>query len=250
VPTAEDVGAPVDVEEYRFADRHTAARAWTIAAALTARHPDLLVNSVVGDDGAAQLVVHDAAEQLTVQLDRVAGVVFHQPNGRVDHLPWDQVFASTTARIVRRLEHGSALRPWAGSVRLPDVAQRSAPICHEAIATVLRANVDTAHSWTVRQVRCGPHEEQVETGLIARFDPERMLGDAVRDYFERCVAHGWWYSPVWELSRDLEPVCLVETDTGRAFLPDGDRVGLRTFGPGHRVVAELTRAITRSLGDR
>lgn len=249
MPTAQDVGTGIDVEEHRFADRHTAARSWTIAAALVGRHPDLLVNRVVAEHGAPALFVHDLSEALSVQLDQDC-ITYRHPDGSLDQLRWDQVFASTTARVVRRLEHGTGLRPWPVGAPLPEVAQCAARVCLDTIATLLRAHVHTAQTWTVRQVRCGPHEDHVESDLLARFDHGTDLTDAVRAYFERCVAHGWWYSPVWELARDLEPVCLIETDTGRAFLPDGDRVGLRSFGSGHRVVAELSRAIARTADDR
>ncbi|GIG20973.1 hypothetical protein Cch01nite_16970 [Cellulomonas chitinilytica] len=245
MPVAEDV----DLEEYRFADRHTAARSWAIAAALTRRHPDLLVNSVVDEEGAQLLIVHDASEQLRIQFDHVAWIQFNTSDGHVDHLYWDEVFAATTADVVDRIERATGLQKWTGA-DVPSVVMGHAPACHGTFATLLRAHAYSTPALTIRQVRCGPHEDDVESELLDRFECHGEIADAIDLYFSRCQEHGRWYSPVWELAVDLEPVALVSTVTGHAFLPGARKVDLRGPGHVHVAVAHLSRAIWGSTDDQ
>lgn len=167
--------------------------------------------------------MHEQEETNRIQFDHVAWILYERPDGQMEHIYWDEVFAATLTDTVSRIEARAGIDPWPNEASLPDVAMAYAPRCHETIATLLRLHAHDPASWTVRQVTSGPHQDDCEHELPVRFDPHDELLDAIETYFGRCQGHNRWYSPVWEVAIELEPVALIETVTGRAFLPDAAR---------------------------
>src|SRR6478736_4479676 len=106
------IAAPdVDEVEYRFADRHLAARAWSIAAALCTRHPNLSI-AMVHDQQVPLLIAFDPVTDVRVQFELVAWLGYvDDETGEFANLYWDQVFAASTHDVVAHLEEHTDLGP-------------------------------------------------------------------------------------------------------------------------------------------
>ena len=210
----------VDEEEYRFADRYVAARAWAIAAALVERLPGMRVSQVVDETGTPLLIVHDATEQERVQLDIVAWVLFGASSGRLQHLYWDEVFASRLEDVVERIVAATGL--------VLDDGSEPRRRVYRMIAQVLADGLADDPGWLAQGVRIAGEWPPETVDALAAFPSGEQVADAAlaaalegREHDEPVLFH----EPLWVLRRALEPVVLLDASTGRLHLPDG------TWGP-------------------
>lgn len=214
MPVLEDV----EVEEYRFADRHVSARAWSIATELCLRHPELRITGVINEERVPLLIAHDERTDLRIQFDLVAWILYLKPDGAPEYIYWDQVFASGLDTVVKRIESGTGLGEPCWGARFPDDYPHVRT--YQVISELLRAGVHDSDGWQVRPVTASPHDpDTTDDALLDLFHGrDHLRSDLVEDLERRLDAGATHYAePVWVLYRALEPVALLNSVTAVGY---------------------------------
>lgn len=204
----------VDTEEYRFADRHTAARAWAIAADLCDGNPTLRIASVVNEERIPLLIVHDPTTDQRIQFDMVAWILFADHDGRLHTLYWDQVFAMSHSDVVEHIRNVAGLCPYGYAqfpLSLPHVRT------YQTVAALLRSGVHDRDGWQIRQVTASPHDPaNTDHDLLDLFYGSDHLWTVLVNDLHHQIDNGAtrYLEPVWCLYRGLEPIALANTIDG------------------------------------
>ncbi|MBO0898924.1 hypothetical protein J1G44_06205 [Cellulomonas sp. zg-ZUI199] len=210
------VDLEVDEEEYRFADRYVAARAWALMAALVERLPGMRVSQVVDETGTPLLIVHDGTEQERIQLDMVAWVLFGAPSREIQHLYWDEVFATRLDDVVGRIVAAT------GPV-VDDGATGRLPV-YRLIARALAVGLADDAGWWVQQVRIAGEWSAETLEVLRGFAGGESVAEAALDAALAGAAHDEpvvFHEPLWVLRRGLDVVALLDASTGQAHVPGG-----------------------------
>lgn len=203
-------------EEYRFADRYVAARSWVLAAELADRLPGMRISHTVDEAGTPMLVVHDPTGRERVQLDLLGWVLFGASSGRIRHLYWDEVFASRLGDVVDQVV--------AGTGPVADDGQHERRAAYRLIARLLTQGLAEEQGWLAQNVRVAGAWSAETTWLVEQFATGRQVA---RDVLEAALDDlvtsdpACFHEPLWVLRRELQPVALVDTGTGRVHALDG-----------------------------
>ncbi|MDQ0376001.1 TY-Chap2 family putative peptide chaperone [Cellulomonas humilata] len=209
-----DVLDDVETEEYRFADRHTAARAWAIAADLCERDDRLRIVSVINEERVPLLIVYDPVTDLRIQFDMVAWILIPDPDGQLHCLYWDQVFAMEHDDVVEHIRTVALLRRYA---YLPPSPMAPHVLTYLTFASLLRAGVHDRDGWQIRLVTAAPHDpDTTDDDLLDLFAGKDHLWTILEEDLDEQIQHGAtrYVEPVWCLYRGLEPVALTNTIDG------------------------------------
>lgn len=199
-----------------IADRFTLQQSWWLLSELCRRHPEMVMDRFVHDEGGPVLMARrggDLEHRVAVMCDLHTGVQIHMLPGP-GTVPWEEVFASAHPHhLLKHIEQHSLLG-------VPRSAPATTPrtLTYRLAARLLALRLDDRHDWSIEPVdlhevaRDREDAEELLAGFpTAVLDVEEKMRH-LQDHpagLEQALAS---VPCLWRIVRDVETVALLDTD--------------------------------------